>query len=444
MRQVKKMQADVIIAGGGPGGCVLAKDLTRQGKKVILVEQGGDGFKFFGTPLFGAFGGHVQMRGPFGVLRTLEGDMLVQGIGVGGGSKSYVGAAFKPDETAWKDVGIDLAPYLDAAMEESWVQEVPDEFYGPVSQRLTEAANSLGHPWGKFTKHIDYNKCNPRCVKCFYGCTRHAKWGGQYAAAEAKEEGATILTYVTVRDVITENGVAVGITGQHRSGQRYEITGGTVILAAGGMGTARILQRSGVYEAGSLLAGDPSLMMCGFLDEGPGQYAEHPMVNGYMDDERGCLIAGGFPNTRINWFGLFVENEGFLKMLRGEGRYKRVVGAWTKTHDDGLGRVGLDGTTSKTFTAADLRKLDYSMSVIEKILIKMGCDPYNILRGKIIIGHPSGTAPVGKVVGTDLQTPIKNLYACDTSVSPGAPGRPPTLTIVTLAKRLAAHLENKI
>jgi len=237
--------------------------------------------------------------------------------------------------------------------------------------------------------------------------------------------------------------VAVGITGQHRSGQRYEITGNTVILAAGGMGSARILQRSGVYEAGTLLAGDPSLMMCGFLDEGRGQYNEHPMVSGHMDDERGCLIAGGFPNTRVNWFGLFVENEGFWKMLRGEGRYKRVVGAWTKTHDDGLGRVGLDGTTSKTFTTHDLNKLDYSMSVIERILIKMGCDPYNILRGKIIIGHPSGTAPVGKVVDTDLQTPIKNLYACDTSVSPGAPGRPPTLTIVCLAKRLAEHLENK-
>jgi len=436
------MQADVVIAGGGPGGCVLAKDLTRQGKKVILVEQGGDDFKFFGSPLY-VFGGHME-KAPNGKrLKTLEGDMLIQGIGVGGGSKTYVGLAFKPDEAAWKDVGIDLAPYLHAAIVESWVQEVPDEFYGPVSRRLTEAANELGHPWKKFIKHIKYDRCDPRCTKCYLGCTRHAKWGGQYPAAEAQKEGATILTHTRIRDVITENGVAVGITGQHRSGQPYEITGNIFVLAAGGIGSARILQRSGVYEAGKLLAGDPSLMMCGFLQQGKGQYNEHPMVNGHMDDESGCVIAGGFPNNRPAWFGLFVEHEGFRRMLRKLGRYKTVVGAWTKTHDDGLGRVSLDGWCSKTFTLADWGKLDYSRSVIEKILIKMGCDPYNILQGKIIIGHPSGTAPVGKVVDSDLQTPIRNLYACDTSVSPGAPGRPPTLTIVCLAKRLAEHLENK-
>ncbi|MFC1924806.1 GMC family oxidoreductase N-terminal domain-containing protein [Chloroflexota bacterium] len=443
MRQVKKMEADIVIAGGGPGGCVLAKDLTKKGKKVILVEQGGNDMKFFGNLLSPMFGGHVEQgRGlSFMGLKTIEGDALIQGIGVGGGTKLYVGFAFKPDEDAWRDVGIDLAPYLDEAMKESWVQEVPDEFYGPVHRRLTEAAHSLGYPWAKFTKHINYDRCDPRCTKCFLGCTRDAKWGGQYPANEAVKEGATILTHTKIRDVITENGVAIGIRGQDRRGQRYEILGNVVVLAAGGIGTARILQRSGVYEAGSLLAGDPSLMMCGFLDEGQGHYNEHPMVNGHMDDERGCLIAGGFPAPRPIWFGTFLQHEGFGKMLRRVGRYRSAVGAWTKTHDEGLGRVGLDGSTSKVFTSADKSKLDYARSVIERILIKVGCDPYNILQGKIIIGHPSGTAPVGKVVDSNLQTPIKNLYCCDTSVSPGAPGRPPTLTIVCLAKRLAPHLQ---
>ena len=342
-----------------------------------------------------------------------------------GGSKIYVGQAFTPDEAAWKDAGIDLGPYVDTAMKESWVNEVPDEFYGPVNRRLTEMANLLGHPWKKFTKHIDYNKCDPNCQKCFLGCTRGAKWGGQYPANEAEKEGATILTEFTVRDVITENGVAVGIRGQHRNGEPYEISGEIVILAAGGIGTANILQRSGVYNAGMSLAGDPSLMMCGFLDKEPGHYNEHPMVSGHMDDARGCIIAGGFPGPRTLWLFTFSENEGFWRTIKKLGRYKTVVGAWTKTHDDGLGRVSLDGSISKTFTTPDWNKLDYSRSVIESILVKMGCDPYNILQGKIIIGHPSGTAPVGKVVDTDLQTAIKNLYCCDTSVSPGAPGKAP-------------------
>jgi len=444
MRQVKKMEADVVIAGGGPGGCVLAKDLTKQGKKVILVEQGRNDFKGFGSLRGPMFGGHVETGSGLNMKKkTLEGDTIVCGMGVGGGTKLYVGLAFRPDLGAWRDVGVDLEPYMDAAEEESWVQEVPDEFYGPVSRRLTDAANRVGQPWKKFIKHIKYDRCDPRCTKCFLGCTRHAKWGGQYPANEAVKEGATILTKIKVRDAISENGMAVGIRGQHSNGDAYEITANTVILAAGGIGTANILQRSGVYDAGLLLAGDPSLMMCGFLDKGQGMYHEHPMMNGHMDDERGCVIAGGFPMPRTLWFGTFLEHEGFGRMMRKFGKYKSVVGAWTKTHDDGLGRVSLDGGISKEFTIHDWNKLDYSRSVIERILIEVGCDPYNILQGKIIIGHPSGTAPVGKVVDSDLQTPIKNLYACDTSVSPGAPGRPPTLTIVCLAKRLAEHLENK-
>ncbi len=41
----------------------------------------------------------------------------------------------------------------------------------------------------------------------------------------------------------------------------------------------------------------------------------------------------------------------------------------------------------------------------------------------------------------NLETKVKNLYCCDTSVFPEAPGIPPAMTIVVLAKRLAKRLE---
>ena len=37
-------------------------------------------------------------------------------------------------------------------------------------------------------------------------------------------------------------------------------------------------------------------------------------------------------------------------------------------------------------------------------------------------------------------TRVKNLYVCDASVLPKAPGLPPILTIVALGKHLAKHL----
>jgi choline dehydrogenase-like flavoprotein len=48
---------------------------------------------------------------------------------------------------------------------------------------------------------------------------------------------------------------------------------------------------------------------------------------------------------------------------------------------------------------------------------------------------------IGKLVDTSLESPIKNLYCCDTSILPEAGGIPPTMTIVVLGKRLARHLQ---
>jgi choline dehydrogenase-like flavoprotein len=89
-------------------------------------------------------------------------------------------------------------------------------------------------------------------------------------------------------------------------------------------------------------------------------------------------------------------------------------------------------------------KLEYGKVVLEDILIKAGCDPYNMHHSDRVISHPGGTAPVGKIVNAHLETQIKNLYCCDTSVMPEAPGRPPTLTLVCLAKRLADRLNSII
>ena len=47
---------------------------------------------------------------------------------------------------------------------------------------------------------------------------------------------------------------------------------------------------------------------------------------------------------------------------------------------------------------------------------------------------------VGSVVGKDLQTEVNNLFVCDASVLPKAPGMPPILTITALAKWLAKIL----
>ena len=76
----------------------------------------------------------------------------------------------------------------------------------------------------------------------------------------------------------------------------------------------------------------------------------------------------------------------------------------------------------------------------KEILVKAGADSKSIVAGKVGGGHPGGTAAIGELVDKDLQTEVNNLFVCDASVLPTAPGLPPILTIVALAKRLAKSL----
>ena len=71
----------------------------------------------------------------------------------------------------------------------------------------------------------------------------------------------------------------------------------------------------------------------------------------------------------------------------------------------------------------------------------MGVEPSSITSTPIRGAHPGGTAAIGKVVDKNLETCIKGLFIADASVIPQAPGRPPILTILALAKRLSKNIK---
>ena len=119
-----------------------------------------------------------------------------------------------------------------------------------------------------------------------------------------------------------------------------------------------------------------------------------------------------------------------------------VMEVMVKVADESVGQVyPEEGKVSKTVTQRDKTRLDYGRDVARKVLIKAGCDPNSIVSvPEVVMGHPSGTVRVGDLLDSDLRTSIKNLYCCDTSVIPESLGVPPTLTIISLGKRLSKHL----
>jgi choline dehydrogenase-like flavoprotein len=434
--KLTKLETDVVVAGAGPGGCTIARELSKKGKRVVLIDKGVYSKRFYGSLL-----APLRYMEKYGFLfRTVEGDWIVQGKGFGGGTLIYAGSAFVPHPSQWQQYGIDFTEELAEAREDCWVSKSPDHLLGEGPKRLLEAAQELGYPWEVIDKFVDMSKCKPECPMCPYGCPTGAKWNGMIFAEEAERNGATILPQVTVRDVIIEDGAAVGVRARGSNGREYEINGKVVVCAAGGIGTARILKRSGFDDAGRWFTGDPAIMVFGFFKKGKGGMRDMLFSVGCHDDEHGITFSN-ISGPRMFW-GLQRLQEQPLRPGNAVLRWGKAIGVMVKISDELDGQIYLDGRISKPRTKRDISRLEWGATAAERILVKAGCDPYNIDHSGVIVGHPAATVRVGELVDSNLETSVKNLYCCDTSVIPDAFGVPPTLVIVSLGKRLSKRLES--
>ncbi len=423
----------------------MANELSRRGKSVVLIEKGrGDDWLLRNRLGIGCLlrlekGFHF----PLPVRRTHEGDNVILANCLGGGTLLYAAAAFYPDIRFWQRHGIELdAELIDEAARESWVDLVPEEFIGPGTARIREAANDAGIPFERLLRHINFDRCQVGCERCINGCPQNVKWNAGELAYQAVKHGANLLTRTMVTDIIIENDEAVGVKASDRFGRKIEVNANAVICAAGGTQTARILQGVGIQDAGSWLAGDPTFFTFGFTKDRISNGFEHVMSVGWHDEENGvvfCSMLSPFPAWELQ----LLQDERF-RALGSIFRRRRAMGVFSKVSDEGVGRVYPNGKLSKTFTKGDLDRFAYSRDVNARILARAGCDPSDIHHSGFVLGHPSGTVRVGELLDTNLQTSIRNLYCCDASVMPSAPGQPPTMTIVVLAKRLARHLERVV
>jgi choline dehydrogenase-like flavoprotein len=281
-------------------------------------------------------------------------------------------------------------------------------------------------------KAIDPAKCK-RCGTCSTGCQFEAKWTALDYLQEATEKGADLVCDTRVLEVLVENGRARGVKAVGPAGV-LEYRARTVILAAGGLATPVILQVSGIGGAGMQLFIDLYVNTVGVTKD-VGMLGEPTMalVNHQFYQSRGFILSPYVPIYRASALAEYGAKGLAL-------RRRRLIGLMTKTADELEGRVYPDGTFSKPVTKRDWARLNEGSTISAEILSEAGADPQSILVSKVQGAHPGGTAAIGKIVDTDLQTEIGNLFVCDASVLPKAPGMPPILTIVALAKRLAQTL----
>jgi choline dehydrogenase-like flavoprotein len=431
------MDADAVVVGTGPGGATVGRELAKAGKKVIFIDRG---------PHPGRVGNSLAAlkyidRG--GLVYSEEGLNVVRALTTGGSTLVFTATACRPPAWLKEKYGVDLEYEVNEAEEELKIGALPDRLLGSSNLKLISSANELGYTWEPFKKFIDPEKCVAGCSDCILGCKRGAKWtAADYVADAVTQHGAILMNKVNIREVITENGKAVGVRGRNSSKMPVEVRAQWVIIAAGGMGTPVVLQRSGLQEAGQGFFCDPLRMVYGVpREKGPGTASTPQMSVGTFEhhEKDGYILSPIIEPRLLFAASVGLRNARALPQIR---HYSSVLGIMVKIKDDMGGRINLDGSFSKPLSYDDRLKLDKGTRVAEMILENAGCDVsdifYSIDRG----AHPGGTACIGRIVDENLQTELENLYVCDASVIPEPWGLPPVLTCIGLGKRLAKHLTN--
>ncbi len=422
---------DVVVVGSGPGGATVARQMARAGKRVLLLEKGRD-HKLVGNHLTA-----LVMADKLGLSFTEEGMNIVRAFTTGGSTVMYCGSASDPPDWLRTKYGVDLRAYAEETKRELGIAPLPDDVVGTGSHRLLEAGNELGYDFEKMPKFIDASKCRMRCGgTCMLGCPHGAKWTARSYVQDMLDAGGELMTRVDVQHVTVQDGVATGLQAFTPRGI-LEVEASTVVIAAGGIGTPSILQKSGLTEAGRGMFVDPLVLVTG-VSRHAGTCLGPPMAvaTTKMIDE-GILLS-----DLIDPWGMWL----MMAALRNPAKlglfasYRKQLGLMVKIGDERQGYINMDEHISKPLTEQDRSRLNRGSVIAREILLRAGCDPTSIMVGPVRGAHPGATARIGLVVDENLQTPIPNLYVSDASVIPEALDRPVVLTVISLAKRLSDRL----
>jgi cholesterol oxidase len=272
---------DVVVIGSGFGGSVAALRAAEKGYSVAVLEAGrrfaDEDFpatswrarRFLWAPALGCYGIQRLTLLPG---RRGAGLLVLSGAGVGGGSLVYANTLYRPPPEFYQDPqwgGItdwagELAPWYDQASRMLGVTTYPyrtaaDDAMRAVAERMGVAGSFRPTPVGVHLgppgRQVDdpyFGGAGParagclHCGACMTGCRHNAKntlvknylWLAERAGAVVHP-----LTTVTAVRPGPEGGYDVEVvrTGAWVRRSRRTLHAGQVVLAAGALGTQRLL-----------------------------------------------------------------------------------------------------------------------------------------------------------------------------------------------------------
>ncbi len=417
----------IVVVGSGAGGATVAKELASAGIDVTLIERGArvegkDAFKCYANvhsavEIMRAFclGGTTMVSVGNGV-RTLREEIQQFGIRL-----NY--------EEVERDLGVRL---------------LPESLIGEGTRRIAASAEKLGFKVERMPKFIAAEKCT-QDGRCAFGCPSSAKWTALNFVESAERSGARVLTEMLVEEIVVRGGEVKGVlarsTARSRKNSKF-IEADAVVLSAGALETPLLLQKASLPTSSSSLFVDTFITVGGVLADSEDIGGEERKMK-----EARMNFSKEVPMSILIQFKNFILSphfsRGLLTALKQKGinaKPASILGIMVKIKDEENGRILADGSVEKGISPTDAEILAEGASIAGAILVNAGVNPNSLVSTAPRGAHPGGTAKIGVSVDRNLETEASGLFVADASLLPKAPGAPPILTIVALAKHAAEVL----
>jgi choline dehydrogenase-like flavoprotein len=416
-----------IVVGTGAGGATVARDLQAD-FDVTMLEAGAPfapmSYSIRSLERIRATGLLFDARATrlvFPHMRILptRDQVLVYGIGTGGTTPIFTGNALRMDGDL-KALGIDLDEEFAALEADIPISTAHMDGWRDITRQLYGVCEGMGLEPFPTPKMGDYARCR-HCGRCIFGCPAGVKWDSRRFVEDAVAGGARLETNCRVERVDIEGDRVTGVwTG--RGPRRRFHPADLVVLAAGGLGTAQVLDRSGIPTEPHLFV-DTVLCVAARL---PGCRQCHEVQMPFVVQRDGYILS-----PYIDYLSVF-----FNKAWRYP--VEDLASLMIKIADSETGEVRA-GEVRKTLSERDQDRLEDGVALCTEILAGLGIAPDDVVLGTVNGGHPGGTLPLTAREATTLHHDRlpPNLYVADASLLPRSMGNPPSLTIMALAKRVA-------
>lgn len=482
-----RLAADAIVVGSGAGGAVVAAELARAGKHVIVLEQGGlwQETDFSGREDQGA----ARLFWDRQLLTTEDLALSVfAGRAVGGGTVVNWNTSLRlPSDVRdeWERAGVDgMGDELDAhydAIEARLDVDTDESALNGQNAALARGLDALGIGWRLIPRNAA--GCGD-CGHCGYGCRRGAKQSTlRTYLVDAQRCGADIVPDCRVDRVTVSAGAVHGVVATGNAGRTLEVRAPIVILAGGAIGTPAVLLRSrlGGRGVGRSLHLHPVAPVPAFYDEPIRMWSGPPqtvMTDAFAWLEKGCgfrlevpsalpgVLAAAFP-----WRGA-AEHDAIVRQL------DKVAVIIPIVRDRESGHVAIDraGQPVVRYRLQGLAARHCVRAIVETALLHLAAGAREVFtlhtrsirlrpgddldafarevegrgvapnRVAIFSAHQMSTARMGARARASVADPegrvrgVRGLFVADASAFPTASGVNPMLTVMALARRNAARI----